>query len=62
MSLSGALSSAISGLNAQSQALAVISDNIANSQTTAYKTNTALFESLVTGSSNSSSYSSGGVI
>jgi flagellar hook protein FlgE len=62
MSLSGALSSAISALSAQSQALAVISDNIANSQTTAYKTNSALFESLVTSSSSASSYSSGGVI
>ena len=31
MSLTGALSSAISALNAQSQALAMISDNIANS-------------------------------
>lgn len=61
MSLSGALSSAISALSAQSQALAVISDNIANSQTTGYKTNSALFESLVTSSSSASSYSSGGV-
>jgi len=61
MSLSGALSSAISALSAQSSALAVISDNIANSQTTAYKTNTATFESLVTASSSASSYSSGGV-
>ena len=61
MSLSGALSSAISALSAQSSALAVISDNIANSGTTAYKTSTATFESLVTASSSSSSYSSGGV-
>jgi flagellar hook protein FlgE len=61
MSLSGALSSAISALNAQSASLAMISDNIANSQTTGYKTNTAMFEDLVTGSSSAASYSSGGV-
>jgi flagellar hook protein FlgE len=61
MSLSGALSSAISALSAQSQSLAMISDNIANSQTSGYKTNTAMFEDLVTGSSSASSYSSGGV-
>jgi flagellar hook protein FlgE len=61
MSLTGALSSAISALSAQSQSLAMISDNIANSQTSGYKTNTAMFEDLVTGSSSASSYSSGGV-
>ena len=61
MSLSGALSSAISALNAQSQSLSMISDNIANSQTTAYKTTSANFEDLVTSSTNSSSYASGGV-
>ncbi|MDB5654670.1 MAG: flagellar hook-basal body protein [Tardiphaga sp.] len=61
MSLSGALSSAISALSAQSQALAIISDNIANSQTTGYKTNTASFEDLVTASSSASAYASGGV-
>jgi flagellar hook protein FlgE len=61
MSLSGALSSAISALNAQSQALSMISDNIANAQTTGYKTNSTMFESLVTSSSSASSYSSGGV-
>jgi len=38
MSLTGALSSAISALNAQSQALSMISDNIANADTTGYKT------------------------
>ncbi|KZD25119.1 flagellar hook protein FlgE [Tardiphaga robiniae] len=61
MSLSGALSSAISALNAQSSALAMISDNIANSSTVGYKTTSASFESLVTSSSSASSYSSGGV-
>jgi flagellar hook protein FlgE len=61
MSLSGALSSAISALNAQSSALSMISDNIANTSTTGYKTTSASFESLVTNSSSASSYSSGGV-
>lgn len=61
MSLSGALSSAISALNAQSSSLAMIGDNIANADTTGYKTTTASFEDLVTASSSSKSYSSGGV-
>ena len=61
MSLSGALSSAISALNAQSQSLSMISDNIANSQTKGYKTTTANFEDLVTNTSSSASYASGGV-
>lgn len=61
MSLSGALSSAISALNAQSQSLAMISDNIANSDTTGYKTTSAMFADMVTNSSNSQQYSSGGV-
>ena len=61
MSLTGALSSAISALNAQSQALSMISDNIANSSTTGYKTTSSMFENLVTASSNSTSYAAGGV-
>jgi flagellar hook protein FlgE len=61
MSLSGALNSAISALSAQSQALSMVSDNIANADTTGYKTTSANFEDLVTASSNASSYSSGGV-
>ncbi|WP_448029954.1 flagellar hook protein FlgE [Bradyrhizobium liaoningense] len=61
MSLTGALSSAISALNAQSQSLSMISDNIANSDTTGYKTTSAMFGSLVTASSNTTSYASGGV-
>lgn len=60
MSLSGALNSAVTALSAQSSALAMISDNIANASTYGYKTVSASFESLLTGTS-SSSYSSGGV-
>ena len=62
MSLLGALNSAVSALSAQSQAIAMISDNLANSSTTGYKTTSASFESMVTASSSSTSYSSGGVI
>jgi flagellar hook protein FlgE len=61
MSLSGALSSSISGLSAQSQALAMVSDNLANASTVGYKTTTGMFEDLVTGSSSATEYSSGGV-
>ena len=61
MSLTGALSSAISALSAQSQALAMVSDNIANSDTAGYKTTSALFEQMVTASSSGRSYTSGGV-
>jgi flagellar hook protein FlgE len=61
MSLTGALSSSISALKAQSQAIAMVSDNLANSSTYGYKTTSASFEELVTGAS-SAGYSSGGVI
>jgi len=61
MSLTGALSSAISALNAQSQSLAMISDNISNADTVGYKTTSAMFEDMVTASSTLTAYSSGGV-
>jgi flagellar hook protein FlgE len=61
MSLTGALSSAISALNAQSQSLAMISDNIANADTVGYKTTSAMFQDMVTASSTLTAYSSGGV-
>jgi flagellar hook protein FlgE len=61
MSLSGALSSAISGLSAQSQALAMVSDNLANASTVGYKTTSGNFEDLVTGNESATQYSSGGV-
>jgi flagellar hook protein FlgE len=50
MSLSGALSAAVSGLNSQSNALAVIATNLANSSTTGYKSVSASFASLLTDS------------
>ncbi|MGD9510004.1 MAG: flagellar hook protein FlgE [Geminicoccaceae bacterium] len=61
MSLFGSLFSGVSGLNAQSRAMGMISDNIANVSTTAYKGAKAQFENLVTRSRGSSSYSPGGV-
>jgi flagellar hook protein FlgE len=61
MSLTGALSSAISGLSAQSQALAMVSDDLANASTVGYKTNSAMFDDLVTNAMNATQYSSGGV-
>lgn len=62
MSLYAALTSAVSALQAQSTALAAVSQNIANASTTAYKTTEVSFESLVTGSSSSSNNASGSVI
>lgn len=50
MSLSSALSSAVSGLNAQSIALSNISKNIANASTTAYKGSDTDFETMLAGS------------
>ena len=49
MSLNGALNAAVSGLRAQSAAVAAVSENIANASTTAYKTREISFQSLVTG-------------
>lgn len=50
MSLSGALSSAVSGLSAQSLALSTISANIANASTTGYKTEENSFDALISAS------------
>jgi flagellar hook protein FlgE len=62
MSLYGALFSAVSGLRAQSTKIAVISDNISNVNTIGYKAGLALFQTLVTNSGGSTSYSPGGVL
>ncbi|WEK03291.1 MAG: flagellar hook protein FlgE [Candidatus Devosia phytovorans] len=61
MSLSAAISSAVSGLNAQSAALASVSNNLANSSTVGYKSGDTSFASLVTGTATKTT-STGGVI
>ncbi len=58
MSLSAALSTAVSGLTAQSRALSALSENIANSSTTAYKTTDVYFQALVSGGKGSSTSTS----
>ena len=62
MSLFGSLFSGVSGLNAQSQSMSMISDNISNVSTTAYKGANAEFSTLVTSSANVSTFSPGGVL
>lgn len=61
MSLSGALSSAVSALNAQSSALAMVSTNLANTSTTGYKAITSSFSSLLSGGTSKASNGTGGV-
>lgn len=61
MSLFGSLFTGVSALSAQSQATAIISNNIANVNTTGFKRSEAAFESLVTTESRSSRYSPGTV-
>jgi flagellar hook protein FlgE len=63
MSLYGAMFSGVSGLFAQSQSLAMISDNISNVNTVGYKGATEQFSTLVTGANTSGGgvYSAGGV-
>ncbi len=59
MSLMGALNAAVSALAAQSQAISSVSDNLANADTTGYKTTDTSFEDLITGGTSTSS--AGGV-
>ena len=61
MSILGALYSAVSGLNANSNALGIISDNIANATTVGYKETSTDFSALVTQSGIAGDYSPGGV-
>lgn len=62
MSIFGAMLSGVSGLSAQSQALSMISENIANSNTTAYKATEAGFSTLVTQSAQTGLGTAGGVV
>jgi flagellar hook protein FlgE len=61
MSINSALLAGVSGLAANSSALAAISDNIANVNTTAYKRNQVDFSTMVTSQSVTGDYSAGGV-
>lgn len=62
MSLNSALNTSVSGLRAQSARIAAVSENIANSSTTAYKTRDINFRSLVVGNSTRSGLATGGVL
>lgn len=61
MSIYGALFSGVSGLAAQSNALGMISDNISNVNTVAYKGTKARFSTLVTQAATRTAYTPGGV-
>lgn len=61
MSLSSAMNTAVSALKAQSKALSVISNNLANSGTTGYKSVTTSFSSLVTQMYSGTNYNGAGV-
>jgi flagellar hook protein FlgE len=61
MSIFGGMRSAVTGLAAQSQALGMIADNIANVSTVGYKRTSAQFSTLVTVQSTQTTHSPGGV-
>ena len=61
MSLFGSLFSGVSGLNAQSRAMGMISDNIANVSTTAYKGASAQFSNLIARKTGVTAHTPGGV-
>ncbi len=61
MSIFGAMFSGVTGLNAQSQALGMIADNIANMNTVGYKGIAAQFFSLVTQAASRTTFTPGGV-
>jgi flagellar hook protein FlgE len=61
MSINSAMLAGVSGLVANSSAMGVISDNIANVNTTAYKRSRADFTRMVNAQSASTTYNSGGV-
>jgi len=61
MSIYGAMFSGVSGLNAQSQALGIIADNISNVNTVGYKGTSAQFYTLVTQAATATNFTPGGV-
>ncbi|MBI1405329.1 MAG: flagellar hook-basal body complex protein [Caulobacter sp.] len=61
MSINSAMLAGVSGLVANSSALAAISDNISNVNTIGYKRSQANFQTLVSGNSRNATYAAGGV-
>jgi flagellar hook protein FlgE len=61
MGLFSAMTASVSGLGAQGQAISVISDNLANTNTIGYKAGRSLFSQLVTTGSQGTTYNAGGV-
>src|SRR3546814_499793 len=61
MSIYGAMFSGVSGLNANSQALGAIADNITNVNTIGYKATEVRFQTLVTAQAGLNNYAPGGV-
>ena len=61
MSIFGSLFTAVSGMQAQSDSISMISNNIANVSTVGFKRTDAAFSSLVTNPEYATSYSSGSV-
>jgi flagellar hook protein FlgE len=61
MGLFSAMTASVSGLGAQGQAISVISDNLANTNTIGYKSSRSLFSQLVTTGAQGTTYNSGGV-
>ncbi|MDP3403625.1 MAG: flagellar hook-basal body complex protein, partial [Brevundimonas sp.] len=62
MSINSALLAGVSGLSANSAALAAISQNIANVNTVGYKRTSAEFSTIVNGQNSGAGYSAGGVL
>jgi flagellar hook protein FlgE len=62
MSIYTALRAGVSGLNANSSALAAISDNIANVNTVGYKRSGVDFSALVNAQNSNTTYNAGGVL
>lgn len=62
MSINSAMIAGVTALRANSSALAAISNNIANVNTTAYKREVTHFADIVTSATSAKSYSAGGVL
>ena len=62
MSINSAMQAGVSGLVANSSALAAISDNISNVNTVGYKRTDTSFETVVTGAASKGQYNAGGVL